>query len=106
VRAAFRDETNPRLLVVLEIFDLTQALGGFLARLVRSAEIFSFFGSHFISFLYFFDHDGCPPRCKLTISLLGHQYGLRCMQGADDRGLLMDLTENDIAGKGQNNADS
>jgi hypothetical protein len=104
-----RDETclflQLCLLVVFEIFDLTQALGGFFARLVWSAKIFSFFGSDFISRFHFLDHGYFPPKIRLTISLLGHQYGLRCMQSAGDRALPMDLTQNEIAGEGQNNAD-
>jgi len=53
------DHRNPRALafVVLEIFNLFQALFRFRLGFVGPAEIFPLLGQHFVTFFYFFDHD-------------------------------------------------
>jgi hypothetical protein len=71
-RVVFRDETLRVLFVVFEIFDLTEAFRCFLARLVRAAEIFSFFGRDFVALFYFFDHDRFPPAGNYP----RHRYGI------------------------------
>jgi hypothetical protein len=43
--------------VVLEVFDLAETLGCFLARLVWSSEILSFFRCDFVARFHFFDHE-------------------------------------------------
>jgi hypothetical protein len=47
---------NRSTFVVLEVFDLAEALRCFLVRLVGSAEIFSLFGSYLVTCFHFFNH--------------------------------------------------
>ena len=53
------DHANPHNLafVVLEIFNLFQALFRFRLGFVGSAEIFPLLGQHFVTFFDLFDHD-------------------------------------------------
>lgn len=53
-----------RLLIVLEVFDLAQALGRLFSCFVRATQILSLFRCHFVTAFYFIDH-GLPPRHRV-----------------------------------------